>query len=105
KIAGRALLRDPALAEELPLIFDFLGVPDPDRPVAQMSPDARQRELARVLCRLADAPGRREPMVLMFEDLHWIDAASNAMLTELVASLPGTSTLALFNFRPEYEPP
>ena len=105
KIAGRALLRDPALAEELPLIFDFLGVPDPDRPVAQMSPDARQRELARVLCRLADAPGRREPMVLVFEDLHWIDAASNAMLTELVASLPGTSTLALFNFRPEYEPP
>ena len=42
-------------------------------------------------------------MVLVVEDLHWIDEASNSMLAELVASIEGTNTLALVNFRPEYK--
>jgi class 3 adenylate cyclase/tetratricopeptide (TPR) repeat protein len=105
KIAGRALLLDPSFAEDLPLMFDFLGVPDPDRPVAQMSPDARQRALGRVVCRLVDAPARRKTLVLLIEDLHWIDEGSNVLLTDLVASIGGTSTLAVVNFRPEYTPP
>ena len=45
KIAGRALLLDPEFADELPLLFDFLGVPDPDRPLPQLSAEARQRAL------------------------------------------------------------
>jgi class 3 adenylate cyclase/tetratricopeptide (TPR) repeat protein len=105
KIAGRLLLLDPEFAEDLPLMFDFLGVPDPDRPVAQMSPEARQRALGRIVCRLVNAPSRRKTLVLIIEDLHWIDEGSNAMLQELVASLQGTDTLAVFNFRPEYTPP
>ena len=56
KIAGRALLLDPELAEDLPLLFDFLGVPDPDRPLPQMSPEARQRALRGVVCHLISAP-------------------------------------------------
>jgi adenylate cyclase len=102
KIAGRALLLDPEFAEELPLVFDFLGVPDPDRPVAQMSPEARQRALGRIVCRLINAPQRRHTVVLVVEDLHWLDEASNAMLVELVESVAGTNTLAVVNFRPEY---
>jgi len=105
KIAGRALLLDPGFADELPLMFDFLGVPDPDRPVAQMSPEARQRALGQIVCRLANAPARRKTLVLMIEDLHWIDEGSNAMLADLVNSIAGTSTLAVVNFRPEYTPP
>ncbi len=102
KIAGRALLLDPEFAEELPLVFDFLGVPDPDRPVAQMSPEARRRALGRIVCRLINAPQRRHTVVLVVEDLHWLDEASNAMLAELVESVAGTNTLAVVNFRPEY---
>ena len=56
KIAGRSLLLDPDFAEDLPLMFDFLGVPDPDRPVTQMSAEARQRALGRIVCRLVNAP-------------------------------------------------
>ncbi len=104
KIAGRALLLDPEFAEDLPLAFDFLGVPDPDRPVDQLSPEARQRALGRIVCRLINAPNRRHTVVLVVEDLHWMDEASDAMLAELVASVQGTSTLALVNFRPEYTP-
>ncbi len=103
KIAGRALLLDPEFADELPLLFDFLGVPDPDRPVAQMSPEARQRSLGRIVCRLINAPARRHTVVLVVEDLHWIDEASAAMLAEMAGALEGTRTLAVVNFRPEYE--
>ncbi|MFN8164341.1 MAG: adenylate/guanylate cyclase domain-containing protein [Solirubrobacterales bacterium] len=105
RIAGRALLLDPEFVEDLPLIFDFLGVPDPDRPLAQMSPEARQRALGRVVCRLVNFPDRRKTLVLVIEDLHWIDEGSNAMLEGLVASIDGTNTLAVVNFRPEYSPP
>ena len=105
KIAGRALLLDPGFAEDLPLMFDFLGVPDPDRPVAQMSPDARQRALGDIVCRLVNAPSRRKTLVLVVEDLHWIDEGSNVMMAELIAAIGGTNTLAVFNFRPEYTPP
>ncbi|HEX3324423.1 MAG TPA: adenylate/guanylate cyclase domain-containing protein [Solirubrobacterales bacterium] len=102
KIAGRALLLDPEFSEELPLVFDFLGVPDPERPVAQMSPEARQRALGRVVCRLLNAPNRRHTVVMVVEDLHWIDEGSEAMLAELIRSIEGTRTLAVVNFRPEY---
>jgi adenylate cyclase len=105
KIAGRALLLDPGFAEDLPLMFDFLGVPDPERPVPQMSPEARQRALGGIVCRLVNAPKRRKTLILAIEDLHWIDEGSNAMLAELVTSIEGTNTLAIVNFRPEYTPP
>ncbi len=102
KIAGRALLLDPELTDELPLIFDFLGVPDPDRPLAQMSPEARARALGRVVCRLINAPSRRHLVVLVVEDLHWMDEGSSTMLDEMVNSIAGTHTLGVLNFRPEY---
>jgi adenylate cyclase len=104
KIAGRALLLDSGFSEDLPLLFDFLGVPDPDRPVPQMSAEARQRALGEIVCRLVNAPSRRKTLVLVIEDLHWVDDASNAMLAGLIESIAGTNTLALVNYRPEYEP-
>ena len=105
KIAGRALLLDSSFAEDLPLLFDFLGVPDPDRPVQQMSPEARQRSLAEVLCRLVGNPSRKKTLMLVFEDLHWIDEGSQLMLQGLIAGFAGTRTLVLANYRPEYSPP
>ncbi|HXS33662.1 MAG TPA: adenylate/guanylate cyclase domain-containing protein [Solirubrobacterales bacterium] len=103
KIAGRTLLLDPDFAEDLPLLFDFLGVPDPDRPVAQLSAEARQRALRGTVCRLVRAPNRRESIVALVEDLHWMDEGSATLLGELISSVEGTKTLAIVNFRPEYE--
>ncbi len=104
KIAGRALLLDPGFNDDLPLMFDFLGVPDPDRPLPQMNAEARQRALGGIVCRLVNAPTRRKTLVLVIEDLHWIDEGSNTMLAALVDSIEGTNTLALVNYRPEYKP-
>jgi adenylate cyclase len=105
KVAGRALLLDPEFAEELPILFDFLGVPDPARHAPQLSAEARQRALKAVVCRLVRAPNRREPVVCVIEDLHWLDEGSAAMLGELFAATEGTPTLVVVNFRPEYERP
>ncbi len=105
KIAGRALLLDPAFADDLPLLFDFLGVPDPDRPLPQLSPEARHRALRAVVCRLVRAPQRRDPIVTIIEDLHWIDEASEGLVGDLLGSVEGARMLAIVNFRPEYEPP
>jgi adenylate cyclase len=103
KIAGRTLLLDPDFAEDLPLLFDFLGVPDPDRPVAQLSAEARHRSLRGVVCRLVRAPNRRNSIVALIEDLHWMDEGSANLLGELISAVEGTKTLAVVNFRPEYE--
>ncbi len=99
KIAGRTLLLDPAFVDDLPLLFDFLGVPDPDRPLPQLSAEARNRALRGVVCRLVRAPNRRDPIVTVIEDLHWMDDASEALLGELLGSVEGTQTLAIVNFR------
>ena len=104
KIAGRTLLLDPEFVDDLPLLFDFLGVADPDRPVPQLSAEARERALRGIVCRLVRAPNRREPIVAIIEDLHWLDPGSEAMLGELLGSLAGTQTLVVVNFRPEHSP-
>ncbi|HSS04367.1 MAG TPA: adenylate/guanylate cyclase domain-containing protein, partial [Solirubrobacterales bacterium] len=102
KIAGRALLLDPEFTDDLPVLFDFLGVPDPDRPAPQLSAEARQRALRSIVCRLVQAPNRREPVVTLIEDLHWLDEGSAAMLGDLFGAVEETQTLVVVNFRPEY---
>jgi adenylate cyclase len=104
KIAGRLLLLDPDFADDLPLVFDFLAVPDPERPAPQVSAEARERLLRGVIRRLYRVPGRTEVVVNVIEDLHWMDEGSETFLAEMVGAVEGTATLAVVNFRPEYEP-
>ncbi|HEX6586751.1 MAG TPA: adenylate/guanylate cyclase domain-containing protein [Solirubrobacterales bacterium] len=103
KIAGRLLLLDPDFSDDLPLVFDFLGVPDPERPAPQVSGEARQRLLRGVIKRLYRTPGRTDVVVNVMEDLHWMDEGSEQIVAEVVSAVEGTATLALVNFRPEYQ--
>ena len=103
KIAGRLLLLDDSFRDALPVVFDFLGVPDPaNPPPAQMSPEARQRVLFGVVRHLVEARAGEGPGVVLVEDLHWLDPSSEAFLENLVEALPGSRTLLVVNFRPEY---
>src|SRR5262249_16865547 len=83
KIAGRMLLLDETLAEGLPLVFDFLGVPDPERPSPPLGPEARQRQLFDVIRRLARTRSAREPAVYLFEGLPWVDWRSDEFIATL----------------------
>ena len=102
RIAGKLLLLDERFADDLPLLFDFLAVPDPQRPPPKLNPEARQRQLLDMVKRLVRAQGESEPTVNLLEDLHWVDPGTELFLAALVQALPGTRGLTVVNFRPEY---
>jgi class 3 adenylate cyclase len=105
RIAGKLVLLDKSFDDDLPLIFDFLAVPDPLRPTPRMDPEARQRQLLGLMKRLIHAESAREPGVTLVEDLHWLDPASEAFLANQVEAVQGTRSLVVLNFRPEYHAP
>jgi class 3 adenylate cyclase/tetratricopeptide (TPR) repeat protein len=103
KIAGTLLLFDRSLHDELPLVFDFLGVADPRQPVPRVSdPDAAQWRLFAVFRRVVRERAQQEPQLLLVEDLHWLDAGSESFLRSLTETLHDVRVLLLVNFRPEY---
>jgi class 3 adenylate cyclase/tetratricopeptide (TPR) repeat protein len=102
KIAGRLVLLDEGLRESLPLLFDLLGVADPEQPSPAIDAEARQRQNLALLKRVVQLLGREQPIVILLEDLHWFDRASDAYLEQLVEALPAAHGLLLLNFRPEY---
>jgi class 3 adenylate cyclase/tetratricopeptide (TPR) repeat protein len=105
KIAGTIAQAAPEELDSLPLLFDFMRVPDPARPAPDLAPDERMRTLIAVLRRITAARSKREAAVLVFEDLHWIDPDTETILEGIVDAAAGTRTLVLLNFRPEYRAP
>ncbi|MBK8293654.1 MAG: AAA family ATPase [Solirubrobacterales bacterium] len=103
KIAGRLLLLDPDFSDDLPLIFDFLAVPDPERPSPQVSAEARKRLLRGVIRRLYRVPGRTDVTLSLIEDLHWMDEGSKDLVAEMVSAVERTAPVVVLNFRPEYQ--
>ncbi len=105
KIAARLLDLDTTLEDALPVLFDFLEVPDERRPAPRLSPEARMQRIFGLLRRVTQRRSDRETLVLLFDDLQWFDPQSKAFLERLIPSFPGTRTLVLTNFRPEFSPP
>ena len=105
KIAGHMLLIDEGFRDVLPVLFEFFDVPDPERPVPPLDPEAKQRQIFSVLRRMVQrtAPGGDgENLITLIEDLHWFDAGSEALLAQWVDAIAGSSSLLIVNFRPEY---
>ena len=90
------------LEQELPLLLDFLGLPDPKRPPLVLDAGARRERLSACVCRLVQTQSASTPTVLLIDDVHWVDDESNAVLARLVEAVGWTRTLLLLNFRPEY---
>jgi len=104
KVAGRLLRLAPDLAENLPVLFEFLGMPDAHRPAPPLDPEARQRRIFEITRRAMRARSEHgETHVILFEDLHWFDDSSAAFLADMLAAVGETRTLALVNFRPEFQ--
>ena len=101
--AARAQVRaqaPDAEAEDLLLFDDLLGIADPEVELPKIDPDARRRRLTALIN--AAALARSEPAVFVVEDVHWIDEASESMLTDFLAVIPLTHSMALITYRPEY---
>jgi class 3 adenylate cyclase/tetratricopeptide (TPR) repeat protein len=102
-IAGRLILLDREFEATLPIVFEFLGVADPEHVAPAFDPEARQRQLFTFTRRLVAAMSAQEPLVLLVDDLQWIDPASDGFLDQITDAVSGSHALLLVNFRPEYE--
>jgi class 3 adenylate cyclase/tetratricopeptide (TPR) repeat protein len=102
KLTGKLLTLDEGLRPALtPLLF-LLDVPVEDPAWEGLDPPQRRRLTLDALKRLLLRESREQPFVLVFEDLHWIDGETQALLDGLVESLPTARILLLVNYRPEY---
>ena len=104
-IADRLLPFDERLRKELPILNQFLGIPDPDEPLGELDPEIFQQRLFSIVRAIVHADGESDASVLLVEDLHWLDAASNALLSQIVETQAHTPGFIVLNFRPEYEAP
>jgi adenylate cyclase len=102
RVTDRTEVLGGSLAQFLPIVFEFLGVPDPANPAPQLTPEAREYQIKSFLRELVRRESLREPLVIYLDDAHWIDAASDRLAASLVEAVVGSSALLLLNFRPEY---
>jgi tetratricopeptide (TPR) repeat protein len=102
KITGKVLALDRALEDTLPHLFALLGIPAGDAGLDGMDPAIRRRRTREAVKSLIVRESLNQPLILIFEDLHWVDAESEALL-QLVADSIGTAQiLMMVNYRPEY---
>jgi class 3 adenylate cyclase/tetratricopeptide (TPR) repeat protein len=102
KVTGKLLTLDRALDSIIAPLAALLGLSVPDPAWNGLDPPRRRRETLDALKRLFLREAQAQPLILMFEDLHWTDSETQAFLDSLVDSLPGARLLLLTNFRPEY---
>ncbi|MCP9274019.1 adenylate/guanylate cyclase domain-containing protein [Mycolicibacterium arenosum] len=89
-------------ADDVRLLDDLLGIGAADAPLPEVEPDARRRRLTALLSSALATDGST---LLIVEDAHWIDSASESMLAELFACASSTPSIVLVTFRPEYTGP
>ena len=103
KILGRVLGLDRALEPLLPPLLDLLDVPVEDAAWKALDPQQRRQRALDAVKRLLLRESQVQPLLVVFEDLHWIDGETQALLDSLVESLASARLLLLVNYRPEYE--
>jgi predicted ATPase/class 3 adenylate cyclase len=89
----------------LPILLEFLGLADPARETAKADPKTRKMELLEFVRTLARSVPRETATVVVIEDLHWIDAASEEFVETLADAVVGTTVLLVVNFRPGFTAP
>src|SRR3989449_11758546 len=93
---------DRSLEDSLPYLFALLGLEDPTSPLHQMDPQIRRRRTFDALKRLFVRESLNQPLLLIFEDLHWIDTETQGFLDTLSESVASARLLLLVNYRPEH---
>jgi class 3 adenylate cyclase/predicted ATPase len=102
KVIGKVLGLDRSLEDTLPYLFALLGIEDPTSSLQQMDPQIRRRRTLEAIKRLLIRESLKRPLMLLFEDLHWLDTETQAFLDLLSESVASARILLLVNYRPEY---
>jgi class 3 adenylate cyclase len=103
KVTGRVLTLDRGLGDILPYLFFLLGIAELTSPLQQMDSQIRRRRTLEAIKRLLVRESLNQPLMVIFEDLHWLDAETQAFLQLLSEAIPTTRILLLVNYRPEYQ--
>src|SRR5262249_39253825 len=102
KVTGKLLNLDEALWPMLSAFLALLDLPLEDATWQALDPSQRRQRTQEAVKRLVVRESHVQPVVMVFEDLHWIDAETQAILDNLVDSWPTARLLLLVNYRPEY---
>jgi class 3 adenylate cyclase/tetratricopeptide (TPR) repeat protein len=102
KVLGRVLSLDRALESLLPPLLALLDVPVEDATWQALDPPQRRQRTLDAVKRLLLRESQVQPLLAVFEDLHWVDGETQALLDSLVDSLGSARLLLLVNYRPEY---
>jgi predicted ATPase len=102
KVRAALTMLDPALEDTLPYLFGLLGIVEGPDPHAQMDARIRRQRTLDAIKRIILRDSLRQPVVVIFEDLHWIDEQTQGLLDLLADSAASARILLLCNYRPEY---
>jgi class 3 adenylate cyclase/tetratricopeptide (TPR) repeat protein len=103
KVTGHVLTLDESLQETIPALLALLDALPADSPFLRLDPPQRRQRTLEALKRVLLRESQAQPLLLVFEDLHWIDSETQALLERLVEGLPTARILLLVNYRPEYQ--
>jgi len=103
KVTGKILTLDRTLEPVLPPFLFLLDALLDDQQWRLLDPSQRRQQTLEAVKRLLLRESQIQPLVLVFEDLHWIDSETQAVLDSLIGNLPTARILLLVNYRPEYQ--
>jgi hypothetical protein len=103
KVTGQLLTLDEALQDAIAPLLALLDALPAESPFLTLDPPQRRQRTLTALTRVFLRESQVQPVLVVFEDLHWIDTETQALLDSLVESLPTARLLLLVNYRPEYQ--
>ena len=103
KLTAKLLTMDFLQEGSLPALLSLLNMPVDDAQWEKLDPPQRRRRTLDTIKRLLLRESQRQPLLVVFEDLHWIDSETQALLDVLIESLPAARLLLVVNYRPEYQ--
>ncbi len=104
RVTAKILALDERLSADLPPLLALLDVPVEDPEWRAMEPRQRRQRTMNAVKRLVGRESQNRPLCLVFEDLHWVDFETHALLDDLIRSLGAAPVLIIVNFRPEFQP-
>ncbi len=103
KVTARILALDRGLAPALPALLALLDAAGEDPQWQALDPAERRQRTLNAVKRLLLREAQAQPLLVVFEDLHWIDGETQSFLDSLVESLGPARVLLLVNYRPQYQ--
>jgi class 3 adenylate cyclase/tetratricopeptide (TPR) repeat protein len=110
KVGGKILMLDRALEDALPFLIALLGLQESetgeggscDGAPTGMDAQTRSRLTLKAIGRILLRESRNQPLIVIFEDLHWVDSATQGLLDLIAENVAAARVLMLVNYRPEY---